>query len=71
VTGLTTTRMSDAAVPDDADTSTRGHVDLVRSLERAIAVAKRRRRYRLGLALIALAALTTLVALAVILLVNA
>ena len=58
-------------MPDDADTSTRGHVDLVRSLERAIAVAKRRRRYRLGLALIAPAALTTLVALAVILLVNA
>ena len=63
--------MSGAAVPDDADTSTRGHGDLARSLERAIAVAKRRRRYRLGLALIALAALTTLVALAFILLVNA
>jgi hypothetical protein len=58
-------------VPDDADTSTPGHGDLVRSLERAIAVAKQRRRYRLGLALIALAVLTALVALAVILRVNA
>jgi hypothetical protein len=48
-----------------------GHGDLVRSLERAIAVAKRRRRHRLGLALIGLAVLTTLVALAVILLVTA
>jgi len=58
-------------VPDDADASTRGHGDLVRSLERAIAVARRRRRYRLGLALIGLAVVTTLVALADILLVNA
>jgi hypothetical protein len=58
-------------VTDDADTSMRGHGDLVRSLERATAVAKRRRRYRLGLALIGLAVLTMLVALAVILLVNA
>jgi hypothetical protein len=58
-------------MPDDADASTRGHGDLVRSLERAIAVARRRRRYRLGLALIGLAVLTTLVTLAVILLVNA
>ena len=39
--------------------STRGHRELVRLLQRALAVAKRRRRYRLGLALIALAALTT------------
>ena len=44
----------------DADRSTRGHGDLVRLLERAIAVARRRRRYRLGLALIGLTALTTL-----------
>jgi hypothetical protein len=50
--------------------STRGHGDLVRLLERAIAVARRRRLYRLGLALIGLAALTTLVALGVLLLVS-
>jgi hypothetical protein len=42
----------------------------VRLLERAIAVAKRRRRYRLGLALIGLSALTTVVVLGVILLVS-
>ena len=48
-------------MPGDADRSMRGHSDLVRLLERAIAVARRRRRYRLGLALIGLAALTTLV----------
>jgi hypothetical protein len=40
----------------------------VRSLERAIAVAKRRRRHRLGLALIGLAALTSLVVLGAMLL---
>jgi hypothetical protein len=39
-------------------------------LERAIAAAQRRRRYRLGLALIGLAALTTFVAIGVILLVS-
>jgi hypothetical protein len=39
-------------------------------LERAIAVAQRRRRYRLGLALIALAFLTTFVVLGVMLLVS-
>jgi hypothetical protein len=50
------------------DRTTRGHGDLVRSLERAIAVAKRRRRHRLGLALIGLAALTSLVVLGAMLL---
>jgi hypothetical protein len=50
------------------DRTTRGHGDLVRSLERAIAVATRRRRYRLGLALIGLAALTSLVVLSAMLL---
>ena len=54
----------------DADRSTRGHGDLVRLLERAIAVARRRRRYRLGLALIGLAALSTLVVLGAMLLVS-
>jgi hypothetical protein len=57
-------------VSGDAGRSTRGHGDLVRLLERAIAVAKRRRRYRLGLALIGLALLTTFVALGVMLLVS-
>jgi hypothetical protein len=52
------------------DRATRGHGDLVRLLERAIAIAKRRRRYRLGLALIGLAALTTLVVLGAMLLVS-
>jgi hypothetical protein len=42
----------------------------VRLLERAIAVAKRWRRYRLGLALIGLSALTMVVVLGVILLVS-
>jgi hypothetical protein len=42
----------------------------VRVLERAIAVAKRRRQYRLGLALIGLAALTTFVVSGILLLVN-
>jgi hypothetical protein len=48
----------------------RGHGDLVRLLERAIAVARRRRRYRLGLALIGLAAVTTLAVLGAMLLVS-
>lgn len=39
-------------------------------LERAIAVANRRRRYRLGLALIGLAVLTTFVVLGVVLVVS-
>jgi hypothetical protein len=42
----------------------------VRLLEGAIAVAKRRRQYRVGLALIALAVLTTIVVLGVMLLVS-
>jgi hypothetical protein len=57
-------------VPRDTDSSTQGHGDPVRLLERAIAIAQRRRRYRLGLALIGLAVLTTLVVLAVMLLVS-
>ena len=54
--------MAAAVVPGDGD--------VVSLLERAIAVAKRRRRYRLGLALIGLGALTTSVVLGVMLLVG-
>jgi hypothetical protein len=42
----------------------------VRLLERAIAAERRRRRYRLGLALIGLAVLTTFVVLGIMLLVS-
>jgi hypothetical protein len=52
-------------VPAEADGPTRGHGDHARLLERALAVAKRRRRYRLGLALIGLAVVTTVVVLLV------
>jgi hypothetical protein len=38
-------------VSDDPDDSTSGVADVLRALERAVAVAKRRRRFRLGLAL--------------------
>ena len=55
-------------MPGDADRPTRVPGELVRMLERAIAVAKRRRQYRLGLALIGLATLTTLVVTGVLLL---
>ena len=48
-------------MPGDADLPTRAHGELVRLLERAL-VARRRRRYRLALALVGLAALVTLVA---------
>jgi hypothetical protein len=54
----------------DAGEPTRGHGDHVRLLERAMAVEKRRRRYRLGVALIALAVLTTFVVLGVMLLLS-
>ena len=54
----------------DPDDSTPGHGDLVHMLQRAIAVAKRRRRYRIGLALIGLAAMTTFAALGVLRLVS-
>ena len=57
-------------MPGDADRPARVHGELVRLLERAIAVANRRRRYRLGLALIGLAALTTFVVAGALLLVG-
>ena len=54
----------------DRDTPPRSHGDLVRLLERAMAIAQRRRLYRLGLAVIGLAVFTTLVVLGIALLVR-
>jgi hypothetical protein len=47
-----------------------GHGDPVRLLGRAIAIAKRRRRYRLGIALLGVTVLTPLIVLGVTLLVS-
>lgn len=52
----------------DADNSARADGDVVHLLERALGVAKRRRRYRLALALIGLAVLTTFIVLGIALL---
>jgi hypothetical protein len=54
----------------DGDRPPGGHGDLVRLLERAMAIAQRRRLYRLGLAVIGLAAFATLVVLGIELLVR-
>jgi hypothetical protein len=54
----------------DPDRPTWSHVDIVRLLERAIAAAERRRRYRLALAVATFAALATLAALGLILVAN-
>jgi hypothetical protein len=55
-------------VPDDHDDSLSGVADVLRSLERAVAVAKRRRRFRLGLALMGVSLLGALVVLVAMLL---
>jgi hypothetical protein len=52
-------------VPGDLDSPVAGPADVLRSLERAVAVAKRRRRFRLGLALVGVALLGALVVLVV------
>jgi hypothetical protein len=48
---------------NDPDDSLSGAADVLRSLERAVAVAKRRRRFRLGLALVGVSLLGALVVL--------
>jgi hypothetical protein len=56
------------SVPDDHDDLLSGVADVLRSLERAVAVAKRRRRFRLGLALMGVSLLGALVVLVAMLL---
>jgi hypothetical protein len=55
-------------MPDDLDNTAGSAADVLRSLERALAVAERRRRLRLGLALVGAALLVVLVVLIVMLL---
>jgi hypothetical protein len=55
-------------VPDDPDDSTSGVADVLRALERAVAVAKRRRRFRLGLALMGVSLFGAVVVMVAILL---
>jgi hypothetical protein len=49
-------------VTSDPDDSTSDGADVLRSLKRALAVAKRRRRFRLGLALMGVSMLGALAA---------
>ena len=54
-------------MPDDRDDSTGGRADVLALLERAAVVARRRRRLRLGLALVGLPLLSALVVVVVLL----
>jgi hypothetical protein len=56
---------------DAEERSTGARDEVVRKLERAVAAARRRRRYRVGLALVGLASVTTFVILGIALLVSA
>jgi hypothetical protein len=51
------------SVADNLHDSIRGVADVLESLERAVAVAKRRRRFRLGLALVGVSLIGALIVL--------